>query len=587
MLMSMSKKQMKKIEELFKMKKKEELFIICARYKSLIQIFLFFFIVFFLDVIILMGHPAKLSFGGWVYVCRTAFVWSILFVAPLLIFSKKAIYLYLILFPLILLIVFCETFSRIHFNQIITGNLVYILVVSSIDEIWNFIKLYTTLGSVCFICIYIFICTIFYKLVRKSIIPKNALNIAIGILCVIIFFLNDLGLLTSKKIETIFSRTLVGYLPIDIIKTIQEYHSLMKAVASPELPDYENSLQNNRGGNVRNESSQPLLGIIVVGESATRNSWGIYGYSRNTTPEMKKYYDMGELIVWNDIIGAEPSTCLALLKLFSQQTIENSSDFRCTIFDVMNSAGINTVLLSSQNQWGNENGQLIAVFANIKSKQYTIKNKSTFDDALIDVLATELSKYECRTKDTVIIVHFTGSHFPPEKYHPISFAPFNNCLDASTEILGTEPERIERYNHYDNTIAFTDKQLGRIVKILKEYDRPSFMFYISDHGETPRSNKWRDFEDNDLWEIPMIAWLSPRYRQKWPDVWFNGLESRNAKLQSDKLFWPILSLCQIKPIHLEHREQDFFSNLFKERKAPRLIQYGKKTYQKSIFSAEN
>ncbi len=198
------------------------------------------------------------------------------------------------------------------------------------------------------------------------------------------------------------------------------------------------------------------------------------------------------------------------------------------------------------------------------------------------MLADELSKQENKTKDTVIVVHFTGSHFPPEAYHPASFAPFQNCMDTATEKL--KPEQIEQYNHYDDTIAFTDALLGKIVNMLKEEDRPSFMFYISDHGETPRSSKWRDFEDNDLWELPMITWLSPKYRQLWPDIWNNGKKTQNAMLQSDKLFWPLLSLCQIRPAHSEHLEQDFFSSAFKERTAPRLIQYGKVPYKKvSIY----
>lgn len=82
----------------------------------------------------------------------------------------------------------------------------------------------------------------------------------------------------------------------------------------------------------------------------------------------------------------------------------------------------------------------------------------------------------------------------------------------------------------------------------------------------------------------MITWLSPKYRQLWPDIWNNGKKTQNAMLQSDKLFWSLLSLCQIRPVHSEHLEQDIFSSAFKERTVPRLIQYGKVPYKKvSIY----
>ena len=348
---------------------------ILRKHKTTFCVWLVFFLVFMTDVIVFMGHPATLSIGGWFYVCRTAFAWSSLFIAPLLLFQNKSFLFYSVIFPVILLIEICEAFSLISFNQIITGNIVYILIVSSVDEIWRFLKLYTTIGSVALLTFYVLCCVAFLILLRKSHPPKGAWSFALGTVCMMLFFLNDIGLLSDKNIESVFSRTLTGFLPIDIVKNIRDYRSLLSAVSLPKLPEFTTPAHILHEKSENKSSSPPLLGIIVVGESATRNNWSLYGYSRDTTPEMQKVYDRGELVVWNDVVGAEPSTCLALQKLFSQMTVENPGDFRCTIFDVMNAAGINTILLSSQNQWGNENGQLIAVFANIKTKQYKKRQK--------------------------------------------------------------------------------------------------------------------------------------------------------------------------------------------------------------------
>ena len=168
-----------------------------------------------------------------------------------------------------------------------------------------------------------------------------------------------------------------------------------------------------------------------------------------------------------------------------------------------------------------------------------------------------------------------GSHFPPENYYPENFAPFKGVIDAETK--GVPHEKIERRNHYDNATAFSDKVICEILETLKAENQPSFLYYISDHGESPRADNWRCFTDNDVWEIPMFVWFSPKYKELYPEVITSAKKTLDVPLQSDKLFPSLLSVARCKT-NIFSDEEDIFSGKYHPVKTPRMIQDGKVKY---------
>ena len=84
----------------------------------------------------------------------------------------------------------------------------------------------------------------------------------------------------------------------------------------------------------------------------------------------------------------------------------------------------------------------------------------------------------------------------------------------------SDPASIEACKNdlYDNSIAFTDLLLGQAIAMVKPLHRPSFLVYLSDHGETPSSPHWRDASSPDLLAVPLIVWFSPEYRARYPET---------------------------------------------------------------------
>lgn len=91
-----------------------------------------------------------------------------------------------------------------------------------------------------------------------------------------------------------------------------------------------------------------------------------------------------------------------------------------------------------------------------------------------------------------------------------------------------------RVNTYDNSIVYTDHLLGELVQRLSTRKGVSFLVYLSDHGETPKSNSWRDQSCPDLFKVPFVVWFSPEYRRKFPEVVRSVEEMSKSPLRLDR-----------------------------------------------------
>lgn len=102
------------------------------------------------------------------------------------------------------------------------------------------------------------------------------------------------------------------------------------------------------------------------------------------------------------------------------------------------------------------------------------------------------------------------------------------------------------------------------------------MFYISDHGESVESDSWRNAEDINVWEVPMICWFSDLYAKRFPKT-IEGLKSaKDRKLQMDILLPGLLELFQVSGG--KSLGESFLSQEFHER--DRFIRNGRVKYEK-------
>ena len=61
------------------------------------------------------------------------------------------------------------------------------------------------------------------------------------------------------------------------------------------------------------DPAMPRTYVFIVGESANRNHFSLYGYKRNTTPRLEAMRD--ELVIFDDVISPDTHTIPSLRKV--------------------------------------------------------------------------------------------------------------------------------------------------------------------------------------------------------------------------------------------------------------------------------
>ena len=273
--------------------------------------------------------------------------------------------------------------------------------------------------------------------------------------------------------------------------------------------------------------------VIVIGESAARAHLSLYGYERETTPELDRKKD--ELVVFKNVISAMPVTNYSLYYALTFKTLSDQMHPRATIMSVLDRAGYHIDAYSTQENFG-ENS-VSALFTQWHPKYH----ENEFDGCLIDDVREALAN---RKGPTLIILHIMGSHITYRNRYPESFNYFS---EEKSDISGKEinPLFLENINTYDNSIRYTDSVLGSIIEELKTAGGKNLLFYFSDHGENVETSflqNYRDAEKRDSYEVPFLFWFSPEYSASYPDRVAEAEAAVDKPIQLDRAAEGILSV---------------------------------------------
>lgn len=292
---------------------------------------------------------------------------------------------------------------------------------------------------------------------------------------------------------------------------------------------------------------KPILTVLVAGETARAQNFGLNGYERDTTPELAAR----DVINFSDVSSCGTATAVSLPCMFSNFTRDSYSHERGlaneNLLDVLHHAGVNV-------QWWDNNTGDKGIAARVGFDSLTNSTdpvhceKGECEDGIFLDRLNQLA--ETITEDTVVVIHQIGSHGPAYYLrYPNGFEPFAPACQ-SAEFARCSVEEIR--NAYDNTIAYTDRILGQMIDILKANDRvDGTLLYISDHGESLGENGLflhgapYFVAPETQTKVPMVMWLSQNY-QAASGVAESCIRARAAEpLSQDNLFHTVLGLMDI------------------------------------------
>lgn len=291
------------------------------------------------------------------------------------------------------------------------------------------------------------------------------------------------------------------------------------------------------------------LTVLVVGESARAENFGILGYDRDTTPMLNK--EAG-LIAFTDVHSCGTETAVSVPCMFSNMGRKDYSASKAKneegLLDVLKRAGLDVIWRDNQSGCKGTCDRVTLDDVSKLKDPVLCANSECRDEILLQGLQHFIDNLD---KDTVLVLHQMGSHGPEYfKRYPKAYERFTPVCESNA-LNNCSRESI--VNGYDNTLVYTDHVLSTLIDLLRSNQDKvdTAMLYLSDHGESlgeynlylhgtpymlaPEQQK----------RVAMLAWFSDSYQKSF-SVDTHCLQlSREKPLSQDNLFHSMLGLLEV------------------------------------------
>jgi lipid A ethanolaminephosphotransferase len=311
----------------------------------------------------------------------------------------------------------------------------------------------------------------------------------------------------------------------------------------------------------RATDSKPRLLVLVIGETARAENWGLNGYARQTTPELAR---IEGLVNFTDVDACGSSTEVSLPCMFSRygrrHYDEDAIGRHQSLLHVLDHAGIPVLWRDNQSGCKGVCEGLDTQRLHDARDPMLCNEQRCLDEILLPGL---LEAIQHGPGDRVVVLHQLGNHGPSyfERY-PRGFEHYAPA--CNTAELGHCP-RQDIVNAYDNALRYTDHFLASTIRLLQSQERyDAAMIYVSDHGESLGEKGLYlhglpyAIAPRQQLKVPMVMWLSPSFAGA--AKLDTACLDRRAKQPAshDNLFPSVLGLMQVAT-HEYLAESDLFA----------------------------
>ena len=241
--------------------------------------------------------------------------------------------------------------------------------------------------------------------------------------------------------------------------------------------------------------------ILIIGESARRDHFSLYGYEKPTNPLLAE--DDVTALIAN---SAATYTTAGVKAILDHQPTGKLYEI---LPNYMYRTGVDVIWRTSN--WGEPPVHIEKYHTVRDLKKMYPDADDRYDGILLTGLKEEIMSSE---KDKILVIlHTNTSHGPTyNKKYPAEFERFTPVC-TTVEMSKANPQ--ELMNAYDNSVLYTDYIIHSAIEILKEFtDRRTCMLYVSDHGESlGEGNLYMhgvpmSIAPKEQIEIPFIVWTS-------------------------------------------------------------------------------
>ena len=246
--------------------------------------------------------------------------------------------------------------------------------------------------------------------------------------------------------------------------------------------------------------------VLVIGESARKANFQLYGYQRDTNPLLSKQEGLKVY---------QATACATYTTAGTKAILEpkDSGDLYELLPNYAFRTGVDVSWRTSN--WGEPPIHIDEYLTDTDLSDLYQGKSNDYDDILYYGLRERI---ESSKKDKVLIIlHTSTSHGP--KYADKYPKQFEVYKPVAKNIEEGEKNIGMLINAYDNTIRYTVFLLNSRINTLREMkDWHSAMIFISDHGESLGENKMfmhglpMKLAPKVQYEIPFLVWTSDGFR---------------------------------------------------------------------------
>ncbi|WP_153020612.1 phosphoethanolamine transferase CptA [Pseudomonas sp. BMS12] len=449
---------------------------------------------------------------------RQAFLLSSLWLIPLLLFPARARLLAaLIGVPLWLCSLAAFGYFLIY-GQEFSQSVIFILFESNVSEGSEYLAQYFAWWMVPVFLAYGLGAWLLWRKIRPVYLPRQA-----AVLASVVLFTVSLGYPALRQYlkqgdlhEAFehFTARLEPATPWQLLVGYQQYRSQLANMqdlldgASKIAP--LTALQDAHAG-------QPATLVLVIGESTNRQRMSLYGYPRETTPELDKL--RSQLQLFDNVVTPRPYTIEALQQVLTFADQQHPDDYLRTpsLIRLMKQAGYRTYWITNQQTMTKRNTMLTTFSKEADEQVYLNNNREQnarqYDGDVLEPFAKVLADGAPRK---FIVVHLLGTHMSYQYRYPPEFERFTDRSGAPAHVTDAQ---LPTYNSYDNAVLYNDFVVSSLIKRFAATDPNGFLLYLSDHGEAvfdaPKPEVLGRNEaapTSPMYTIPFMLWQAPKWQ---------------------------------------------------------------------------
>ncbi|NWD48068.1 phosphoethanolamine transferase CptA [Pseudomonas gingeri] len=450
---------------------------------------------------------------------RQAFFMSAIWLAPMLLFPRKTR-----LFSAVIGLVLwaCSMASLGYFfiyQQEFSQSVIFIMFESNIAEAGEYMTQYFAWWIVLAFIAHTAVAIFLWTRLRPVYLPRGqALVAATAILVAVIgyplFTQINRSATLAEGLER-FETRVEPAVPWQMLVAYRRYREQLDNMQGmldnvSKIPPLHN-LKDSQAG-------LPATLVLVIGESTNRGRMSLYGYPRETTPNLDKLKE--QLAIFDNVVTPRPYTIEALQQVLTFADEENPDLYLKTpsLVSVMKQAGYKTWWITNQQTMTKRNTMLTTFSEQADEQVYLNNNRNQnarqYDGDVLEPFKKALADSAPRK---LIVIHLLGTHMSYQYRYPPTFEKF---ADRTGVPPGLTDDQVPTYNSYDNAVLYNDFVVSSLIKDYAKTDPNGFLLYLSDHGEdvfdsfghaTLGRNEARPTAP--MYTIPFIAWASPKWRE--------------------------------------------------------------------------